>query len=90
MSCEKCAHFVKEDESFIPDCPNCLLPRLLPENEEALNIYMLLNTSFSREFGALPLVLEIYNLKLTRREAKLLLKKLIMIHDLLRVHHQWP
>ncbi len=60
------------------------MPRLLPENQEALVLYGIINTDFVQDFQALPLIFQIYKPRMSRREAGLLLKKLILIHDLFK------
>ena len=66
------------------DCENCPFLNISEENLEAWNLYCAINNQFTYDFGALPLVFEIYNVECTRSEAKLLLEKLALIHDLIK------
>jgi len=49
---------------------------------QAWELYGAINSQFVYDFHALPLVFEIFDIHCTRREAKELLKKLSIIHDL--------
>jgi len=54
---------------------------LWKENHEAWAYYTrYINTQFVYDFQALPLVFNVLQLEMTRREALILLEKLILIH----------
>ena len=56
----------------------------MAENRLAVELYQFLSSHFVQDFGAWPLVFEIFKLSLTKEEARLLLLKLIIIHDLVK------
>ena len=58
--------------------------RLSEENRQAWELYRVISTQFVYDFGALPLVFDVYNVRCTRQEAKELLTKLAIIHDMVR------
>ena len=65
------------------DCENCATPRLWECNYEAWIFYQRAANQFVYDFHALPLVFELYQPKLTLREARLLFEKLVIIHSAL-------
>ena len=81
VNCERCEE-VFEVDGIEPDCENCDLPILLPENREAWDLYRQINTQFVYDFHALPLVFNVYGIRCNREEAKELLNKLILIHGI--------
>ena len=46
-------------------------------------LYSLISSSFAKDFDALPLILQVFKPRMTRGEARLLLRKLILIHETL-------
>ena len=83
INCDRCTEILDVD-GIEPDCDNCNLPDLLPENNEAWELYRTLNTQFVHDFHAQPLVFEIFGVQCTRAEAKGLLEKLILIHQMMK------
>lgn len=59
------------------------MPELSPENWDIWRLYQTINTQFVYDFHALPLVFNVWALKMTHEEAKMLLDKLTMIHGIL-------
>ncbi|GAH37797.1 unnamed protein product, partial [marine sediment metagenome] len=53
---------------------------------QAWELYGAINSQFVYDFGGLALVFEIFDIQCTRSEAKELLKKLSIIHDLVTEH----
>lgn len=66
-----------------PPCETCPLPGISTEDVEVWELYQAINSQFVYDFHALPLVFEIHDIHCTRSEAKELLKKLSIIHDLI-------
>lgn len=87
MTCEQCEENYKND-GIEPDCENCGLPVLSPENREILELYETINTEFVRDFNALEMVIEIHGIARTREDAKDLLKRLILIHWIRKDHER--
>lgn len=56
----------------------------MAENRVAVELYQFLNSRFMQDFGAWPLVFEIFKLTFTKEEARLFLLKLFLIHDLVK------
>jgi len=65
-----------------PDCKNCHNPVLSPANKEVWELYQTITTKFIYDFQLSPLVFEIFDIQCTRGEAKEMLEKLIMIHQI--------
>lgn len=85
VNCRQCEENEKKD-GIEPDCDNCKLPVLSPENEELLELYQTINTAFVKDFHALGLVFEIRSIKCTQAEADAMLERLITVHGLVREH----
>ncbi|MDP8275957.1 MAG: hypothetical protein RAO92_06100 [Candidatus Euphemobacter frigidus] len=85
MNCRQCEEN-EEKDGIEPDCDNCKLPVLSPENEELLELYQTINTAFVKDFQALGLVFEIRNMRCTQAEAEAMLERLITVHGLIRDH----
>lgn len=58
------------------------MPAVSTEDLEIWELYQAINNQFVYDFNALPLVFEIFDIHCTRREARELVKKLSIIHDL--------
>jgi len=56
---------------------------LTDEDRRAWDLYTRINNQFVYDFHALPLIFEIEGLSMSRREAKELLEKLAVIHELM-------
>ena len=81
VNCDRCNEILEVD-GIEPDCGNCDLPALFPDNRDAWDIYQMLNTQFVHDFHAQLLVFEAFGIQCTRAEAKNLLEKLILIHKI--------
>jgi len=82
INCEQCDKILAA-EGIEPDCENCDLPVLSEANQEAWELYQTINSQFVYDFHALPLVFDVYGVRCTREEAKVLLEKLILIHGMI-------
>ena len=83
MNCEICADKAEID-NIIPDCDKCPVPKLSNNNRFIFDLYQILNSSFVKDFNALELVFNVFNIKCSQEEALLMLTKLIKIHDLIK------
>ena len=81
VNCERCDEILEVD-GIEPDCEDCDLPVLFPENRDVWELYRTINTQFVYDFNALSLVFDVYGIKCTRKESKEMLEKLILIHGI--------
>lgn len=81
--CEDC------DQERCGSCPGWRRPEATPEAADALAVYHSLARQFVYDFpGALPVVLEVLDLHLTREEWQTLLRRVFLIHDLMTEHQR--
>jgi hypothetical protein len=85
VNCARCQEILDTD-GIEPDCENCDLPILIPENQRIWELYETINTQFVHDFNALPLVFENFGIQATQKEAKEILNKLITIHGVITDH----
>ena len=83
MNCDRCDELYEVD-GIEPDCENCDIPMLQPENRDLLTLYRTINTAFVKDFSALALVFEVHNIACTRDYAREMLERLILIHPLVK------
>lgn len=74
------------DFGMAPGCEGCPVLNLSPADQAVWELYQDINRQFVYDFGALSLVFEIHGLKLSKPEAKRILRELCGIHDIVTEH----
>ena len=83
--CDFCERKFK-DFGLESDCEKCPRHNVSPEDLQAWELYQAINSQFVYDFHGLPLVFEIFDIRCTRQEARELLERLSIIHDLVTKH----
>lgn len=68
---------MEEGGTWHPDCGKCPFPTVLPANQEAVRLYMLVASGLPWE-----LVMVAYKPRMKRQELQFLLEKLALIHNI--------
>lgn len=89
MNCGECEE-TQDIDGLAPECQTCPLNELTPGNSLAFDLYRLLRSRFVADTGAWPLVFDVLGIELTRNDARRLLDRLILIHDILSRREQPP